>query len=325
MEKVDVVIVGAGPAGLAAAKMLGEKRRKVLLVEKKEKIGPKVCAGGLTKKTLSLGLPLSLADKIFYSVNIHYSKKTIAIKDKNPLVVTISREALANWQLQQISGNVAILKGVRVIRITPSSILLENGKEIGFSYLIGADGSQSLVRRYLQLPTEKVWWAIQYKLPKVFPHLEIYFDPIRLGSGYVWIFPHKDFTFIGCGCQLGDKKEKEIFNSFHSWLEENKIDYEKGELESSIINFDFRGFQFGNVFLIGDAGGFASGLTGEGIYFAIVSGQEIAKKILNPNYNLIKLKKILKIKKYQETFGKLLLFKVLRVKPLTRFLFKRYI
>ena len=37
--------------------------------------------------------------------------------------------------------------------------------------------------------------------------------------------------------------------------------------------------QFGNMFLAGDAAGFASGLTGEGIYPAIVSGEHIARYI----------------------------------------------
>jgi geranylgeranyl reductase len=48
MESYDVIIVGAGPAGLRCAEVLGGSRLEVLVTEKKSVIGPKVCAGGLT-------------------------------------------------------------------------------------------------------------------------------------------------------------------------------------------------------------------------------------------------------------------------------------
>ncbi|MCX6738329.1 MAG: hypothetical protein NTY11_02855 [Candidatus Parcubacteria bacterium] len=54
-------------------------------------------------------------------------------------------------------------------------------------------------------------------------------------------------------------------------------------------------------FLAGDAAGLANGVTGEGIYAAILSGKEIAYKIINPDYNLKELKKMVKVKKMQES------------------------
>ncbi len=49
-DKYDVVIIGAGPAGLSCAKPLQKSGKSILLVEKNDKIGPKICAGGLTTK-----------------------------------------------------------------------------------------------------------------------------------------------------------------------------------------------------------------------------------------------------------------------------------
>ena len=46
--------------------------------------------------------------------------------------------------------------------------------------------------------------------------------------------------------------------------------------------------------------GFASGLTGEGMYFAMVSGIEIAKKIIDPKYDQPKLKEVIILKKKHE-------------------------
>lgn len=41
----DVIIVGAGPSGLSAAKILAQNNKKVLVLEKNSIIGPKVCGG----------------------------------------------------------------------------------------------------------------------------------------------------------------------------------------------------------------------------------------------------------------------------------------
>jgi len=325
MEKFDVIIIGAGPAGLAAAKVLGEGDKRVLVLEKNQKIGQKICAGGLTLKDFGLGIPINLAEQIFHSIKINYSDKVFEIKRTKPFVVTISREELGQWQLQQIKKNVEIRMNSEVVEIKNESILLKQKEEIRFNYLIGADGSLSRVRKYLNLPPKKIWLSMQYIIPKVFSELEVFFDQNLFGPGYAWIFPHKVYTSIGCGSESKFKNAVGLSKNFHCWLETKKIDYSKSQFQTAFINFDYQGFNFGNKFLIGDAGGFAPGFTGEGIYFAIVSGQEIAKKILDPNYNLVRLKKILKIKKYQETWGKFLLFKALRIKPLAQFLFKRYV
>jgi flavin-dependent dehydrogenase len=54
--------------------------------------------------------------------------------------------------------------------------------------------------------------------------------------------------------------------------------------QAELINFDYRGFQFNNIWLVGDAAGLASGLTGEGIHPAIVSGEAVARRIIDPAY-----------------------------------------
>ena len=57
----DVIIVGAGPAGLRCAEILGQSKLSVLLLEKNAKMGQKVCAGGITRKDLAI---LDLQDEV---------------------------------------------------------------------------------------------------------------------------------------------------------------------------------------------------------------------------------------------------------------------
>lgn len=48
LNEFDVIVVGAGPAGISAAEKCAEKRLNVLLLEKDQEIGvPKRCAEGL--------------------------------------------------------------------------------------------------------------------------------------------------------------------------------------------------------------------------------------------------------------------------------------
>jgi flavin-dependent dehydrogenase len=92
----------------------------------------------------------------------------------------------------------------------------------------------------------------------------------------------------------------------------DRFSIEKTRFEAARINIDYKGFVFGNRFLAGDAAGFASGLTGEGIYQALLSGEEIAKGILNSDYRYPGIKHILKIKNRQES--------ILRILSLNRYI-----
>jgi geranylgeranyl reductase len=57
--------------------------------------------------------------------------------------------------------------------------------------------------------------------------------------------------------------------------------------------------------LAGEAAGLTSRTTGEGITPALISGQEIGMKILDPAYKMPLLKELLKFKRRQEFFKKM--------------------
>ena len=77
VKKYDVIIIGAGPAGLSAAKILAENGKTVLVLEKNKVIGPKVCAGGLTTKDFKLGINKKIADKFFSKSGDHFHEKSV--------------------------------------------------------------------------------------------------------------------------------------------------------------------------------------------------------------------------------------------------------
>jgi len=299
MESFDVIIVGAGPAGLKCAETLGKSNLKVLLLEKNKEIGPKVCAGGLTGKDIGyLNLPDSLIDFQNNEIKLHVNNTFSLIKHENNFSYTIDRKNLGQWQLQKLNKfqNVDVRTNSLVTEISKDYIVV-NSKKIKYRFLVGADGSASIVKRYLGIKSKKVAIAIQYIIPsKKYIDFEIFCDSKLFSAWYAWIFPHKNHTSIGCACNPKVLSSKELVNNFRLWLKKNKIDITEGKYEAFLVDYDYQGHEFDNVFLVGDAGGFVSGLTGEGIYQALITGEEIARLVLNPKYRSTKIDQLLKIK-----------------------------
>ena len=82
------------------------------------------------------------------------------------------------------------------------------------------------------------------------------------------------------------------------WANRRGISLPKHPARAEIINFDYRGWRFGNIFLAGDAAGVASGLTGEGIFPAIVSGEAVAGAILNPDGESLEMNQLIRNHSY---------------------------
>ena len=119
MKHYDVIIVGAGPAGLRCAELLGKESLSVLLLEKNETFGDKVCAGGLTRKDLAV---IDIPDSIIehnVTKTVVFSKKRISKNNApEPIVFTLKRANLGKWQKEQINGSkVEIRTNARVTEI----------------------------------------------------------------------------------------------------------------------------------------------------------------------------------------------------------------
>lgn len=294
MEKFDVIIVGAGPGGLRCAEILSKSDKKVLLLEKNAKIGPKVCAGGLTRKSFNLlKLPPEIIEHTYDSCIFNAPKVRTKIEFGEIFGYTVSREKLGQWQLEKLKNTkIKVRTEAEVVEISKNSIKLKNGEVFEYEYLVGADGSNSIVRKFLKIPTEKLGVGFYYIIPGDFSDAEIFFESKLFNSWYAWLFPNKESTSIGSGYYPKLTLAAAAIKNFEKWAVSKKIDLSQSKLEAFPINCDYRGFRFRNIFLIGDAAGFTSGFTGEGIYQALVSGEEAANAILNPNYKSKRIRKL---------------------------------
>ncbi|MFT4309672.1 MAG: FAD-dependent monooxygenase [Candidatus Woesearchaeota archaeon] len=297
-KNYDVIIIGAGPAGIECARGLADTKHSVLLIEKNNIIGPKTCAGGLTNLDSSFVIP-EKKTRTFNNLIVYRDNTKHIVSLAHPLK-TISRIDLGKHQIKGIvrKKNITILKKEAVKEIRNNVIITSKGA-YNYKYLVGADGSNSTVRKYLGL-NAKACMGMYYNIPVITDSIIWCFKPRTLKSGYIWVFPHKTHTNIGVYYDPNHVSGAIAKNALEEYLLTAEYDYTNTELEAAPINYSYEGVIHNNIFLAGDAAGLASKITGEGIAFALTSGNEISKKILNPNYDMIELNRILEYKRRQE-------------------------
>ena len=308
--KYDVVIVGAGPSGSTAAKCLAEKEVKVLLIDKEKFPRDKPCGGGLSTKVLKrFPYVIDLIDSISYG-SITYSsslKYRLKIQRDKPLIATILRK---NFDYGLVK--IAVAKGVDFLdekTVTDIKILkdkaiiiLEDGEKVESEIVIGADGARSVIveKSNLVKNTDDICVSLVQEQTMLEEQLKKYFSEKRTIhifikiqgiAGYGWIFPKKKHVSVGIGEfeSAVDKSKpktnlKEIYEKYIDTLKENnilprdfKIENPKG---STLPVFPLEKTFADRVLLCGDAAGFINSITGEGIYYAMTSG-EIAANVID--------------------------------------------
>lgn len=306
MRTLDVIVIGGGPGGLSCATILAACGARVMLLERKKQIGPKVCAGGITWEGLIQRVPDHLIERSFTEQRIYSNWQSIRFRRKNPIIATVNRESLGQWMKElAIQAGVLIRTGCHAREISGRSVTCtdEQGKVFTLHYdqLVGADGSASSVRRFLNIPSRRMGVGMNYQVPANYEHMEWHLNTRLFRNGYGWIFPHKDTVSIGAYRPQNSIPPVRFKKRLVRWAETRGFNLEGVPPQAELINFDYRGFQFNNNWLVGDAAGLASGLTGEGIHPAIVSGEAVARRIIDPAYPADEIKRLIaKQKKHQK-------------------------
>ncbi len=290
----DIIIIGAGPGGLTTATILASHGKRVLVCERNKIIGPKICAGGITLAGRTETVPLHLIERHFPNQIVSSGWQTTIIKNQSPIVSTVNRHDLGQWMAERAARAGAIIKTDCPIHSIQKGSVTSRAGTYRYDILIGADGANSMVRRHLDLATDLLGAGIHYHLPEALPDMVWHLDPGVFNTGYAWIFPQKNRTSVGAYCSRKDMAPHHLKEKLNAWMTDQGINYQNIKPQAANITFDYKGHQFDNVFLIGDAAGLASGLTGEGILPAIISGEEIARLIINPSYIPNKLHRLLK-------------------------------
>lgn len=282
---IKTIIIGAGSAGVTCGYTLIKNKKECLLIDRRTFPREKLCGGGLTPRAVRL------IDRIYEGLKYDYCQvNTIDLYKSINKICTFHLDTeirtVARKDFDHILLKEYLAKGGRFITDIVSKIeekddvihlTLISGQKYTCDYLIGADGANSIVRKYIQpqfgrgiICLEKT--VTDHHLTK---DIRIYFDK-AYPKGYLYIFPNPRGYVTGYGD--GDTD----IDVFHKSLErygltnENKT---KGAYIPTFCKFDYPFYK--HIMLVGDAGGYVDSMTGEGIPHAIKSGENAALSIIN--------------------------------------------
>ena len=308
MNIYDIAIIGSGPSGASAAFQAAKKGLQVVIIEKEHLPRYKTCGGGFVfrgRRNMPFDVS-SAVEREFFDVDIRFDAKKLALNTvrKNPIISMIMRDEFDYLIVQRAEElGVEVLQGEKLISLDFKSeytILTTTNKQVKAKFIIAADGALSPTAKMAGWEESRLMCpALEYeiKVPEEdFERLSksARFDIDVVPYGYGWSFPKKNHLSVGVGNFTKSTKKINLKENYRDYLKILGIETVlEEEAHGFIIPISPRkdGFVKQNVFLIGDAAGFADPLTAEGISNAIYSGKLAAEAIAESNLNVVEAEK----------------------------------
>jgi digeranylgeranylglycerophospholipid reductase len=276
---VDVLIVGAGPAGSSAALAAAEAGATVLMIDKRARIGEPVRCAEYIPRLLAqqVKVPKEVIAQETEGIMTFMPDGKVLRKSAPGFILNRGKfdQALAA-QAEMAGARIHIATravskaGHRVMTVGPSG-----GEEIRAKVILGADGPDSTVGSWIGQKNKKVMWALQQtvKLKQPSHDTEVHFSREYPG-GYAWLFPKGELANVGVGVkrELGGVP-KVAFRAFRERMKDRI-----GELVSVTAGLIPVGGPLPSVdekagiILVGDAAGHTHAITGGGVPQAVLCG-----------------------------------------------------
>ena len=208
MEKFDLIVIGSGPAGSAAAITARSLGLKVAIIDKDIFPRNKLCGGlisGRSAKSIKSIFGIELSNTIFLLSNhlrFTASGEVIAdIKGTQNVYLTMRKEFDAILHNRAVDQGAIAYLGDTVTKIQNNIITTRNGKGLQFKTLIGADGVNSFVARHLfgkPFNRKTVGFGLEIETaPQQMRDNAVEIDLDAANWGYGWSFPKKKSITIG--------------------------------------------------------------------------------------------------------------------------------
>ncbi|MCK4504413.1 MAG: geranylgeranyl reductase family protein [Candidatus Aegiribacteria sp.] len=292
------LVVGGGPAGSSCAWKLASAGVRCLLIDKAEFPREKVCGGVLSSRAAGLLTDSGMISTAELDRLTERTHRTLSLWNRDELLSTytsdshpvriISRMRFDNFLLEKAAtSGTEVITGETAVSIDSSIIRTSSGRSIRYSFLVGADGCSSSVRRTcFGRSGRKTGIGFEYILPlsevnDMTDGLHIHFG--YLPYGYVWAFPGREKICIGAGVVGSKASPPDVASALKEFLEVRGISVRKHVMKAALIPSLslHKTMGAGQIYLAGDASGLTDQVSGEGIGHAIESGFLIADAIIS--------------------------------------------
>jgi geranylgeranyl reductase len=330
-----VAVVGGGPSGSCAAEVLARAGIATWLFERKLD-NAKPCGGAIPLCMVEeFDLPESIIDRKVRNmrmispsnreVDIHLENQAEYIgMCRREVMDAFLRNRAADLGAQLINGLVQKIdtgkdrQGPYTLHYADYS----NGEATGdlrsleVDLIIGADGANSRVAKAMDAGDYNVAIAFQERIRLPKEEMAYYEDLAEMYVGtdvspdfYAWVFPKYDHVAVGTGTM---QKNQSLIKSLQQGIRERAskrlVNGEVIKVEAHPIPEHPRPRRVvGRMALVGDAAGYVTKSSGEGIYFAAKSGRMCAEEIVaaSANGSRIPSEKDLKVylKKWDRKYG----------------------
>lgn len=298
-EEYDVVVIGAGPAGSSAARQLALGGLSTLVVDAQQFPRTKLCGNlisGFCQSLLPDSLPRGLLRGTARGAIVQYGSHELELVRKTPMASFVGRDDFDQFLLTAaVSAGAEFRPLHKVVDVATSEAALlvrfDNGTEVTSRFIIGADGAVGRIsrlvrgRRYRRFE-QGLSFAVeiprqQFNPDCVPPDELIFLDVKSIPGGYAWIFPEGNVYNIGIGAGM----------FFARGLRAQFVSYVRDRLVDPDFEFPVRAHPLpvggiarrlsrDGILLVGDAAGVIDPISGEGIGFAVLSGQIAAESII---------------------------------------------
>ncbi len=307
----DVAVIGAGPAGSAAAYFLASGGLRVVILDKSDFPRDKTCGDGLTLRALSVLRAMEVLEQVekqafpCFGVTIrnsdqHLFRLNFSHPDKSPqYLLILPRLTLDEILLQHaVKAGAEFFPHAKVVNILDekgSDLVLdiENKPPLNSKFAVLATGANIALLHKTGLlkkmpPINLAARAYFDNVEDLDDTITLFFDGVQR-PGYGWVFPTSpNSANIGCGAFFDSHKPQTTH--LKNLVESNpyirrilRNAHQVGSIKGYILRTDFSTSLSGQgrIIVTGEAVGLVNPITGEGIDYALESAQLTARAILS--------------------------------------------
>jgi geranylgeranyl diphosphate/geranylgeranyl-bacteriochlorophyllide a reductase len=286
----DITIVGGGPAGALCGERLASQGFRVTIFD--ERLAwEKPCGGGLTHKAIE-AYPFLLdapqPKKIVRMAELISGGGHRARFEMSHPIVIYARKVLNGLLLDR-----AVAAGCKAVRsrVTgvetngPRARLTAGGEEFCSDFVVLAAGARNqLLPETTALGKLDLELTLGYFIPTEEDIIKVKF--LREFEGYIWSFPRSDHLSVGICAKMGQSSSQQLRTYLDDFVRAEKIPMDGARLYSHVLpspserTIQGRKIAGANWAMAGDAAACVDPITGEGLYYALCSGDLLAQALV---------------------------------------------